>query len=238
MNRLVEPELLDSLPASDPRAVRSRADLRRLNALMDHSGIMLHSLTGSVSNDRRFRIAELGAGDGTFSLKLARRLERAGLQADLMLVDQQNIVAAGTLAEFTAIGWRPEVVQADVFQWLASGPSVDWVLANLFLHHFPRNQLTELLRLAATKTSLLVACEPRRGRFAMSAASILGLIGCNEITRHDAVASVRAGFAGRELSDLWPAGPEWRLAEDAAGFFSHCFSARRLTRRAPVSPTA
>jgi hypothetical protein len=52
------------------------------------------------------------------------------------------------------------------------------------------------------------------------------LIGCNAVTRHDAAASVRAGFAGRELSALWPARPGWRLREGRAGLFSHLFVAR------------
>src|ERR1700733_4212257 len=48
----------------------------------------------------------------------------------------------------------------------------------------------------------------------------------NEVTRHDAVASVRAGFTGRELSRLWPDG-HWRLREALALPFTHVFSARR-----------
>jgi hypothetical protein len=46
------------------------------------------------------------------------------------------------------------------------------------------------------------------------------------VTRHDAVASVHAGFAGRELSRLWP-GEGWRLWEGLTLPFTHVFSARR-----------
>ena len=55
-------------------------------------------------------------------------------------------------------------------------------------------------------------------------------IGANEITRHDAVASVRAGFRGQELSALWPEPDRWRLQEWAASPLSHCFVA---VRKAP-----
>jgi hypothetical protein len=47
------------------------------------------------------------------------------------------------------------------------------------------------------------------------------------VTRHDAEASVRAGFCGRELSELWPKSDAWVLTERAAWPFSHLFVARR-----------
>jgi hypothetical protein len=47
------------------------------------------------------------------------------------------------------------------------------------------------------------------------------------ITRHDAIVSVRAGFVGRELSALWPVDNQWQLSEQSAGWFSHCFIAKR-----------
>jgi hypothetical protein len=55
----------------------------------------------------------------------------------------------------------------------------------------------------------------------------LPLIGCNAVTRHDAAASIRAGFAGGELSALWPGAETWRIDERKCGFSSHCFMASR-----------
>jgi hypothetical protein len=63
---------------------------------------------------------------------------------------------------------------------------------------------------------------------------LIGLIGANAVTREDAVLSVRAGFAGNELSALWPVEHGgWNLREYAAGLFSHCFLATR-GRAAPA----
>ena len=61
----------------------------------------------------------------------------------------------------------------------------------------------------------------------LAAARMCGLIGCNSVTRHDAVVSVRAGFADRELSELWPTEGNWALTEQVLGWFSHFFLARR-----------
>ena len=56
---------------------------------------------------------------------------------------------------------------------------------------------------------------------------LLALIGCNSITRHDAVVSVRAGFREQELSRLWPADTSWLLEERPANWCSHLFIAKR-----------
>jgi hypothetical protein len=53
------------------------------------------------------------------------------------------------------------------------------------------------------------------------------LIGCGPVTRHDGRISVRAGFAGSELSTLWPDKQNWELVERRVGLFSHLFIARR-----------
>jgi hypothetical protein len=56
---------------------------------------------------------------------------------------------------------------------------------------------------------------------------LLFAIGCNDVSRHDAVASVRAGFSGRELSRLWPERDGWTLHEAPAWPFTHAFAALR-----------
>src|SRR4029077_11259442 len=100
-------------------------------------------------------------------------------------------------------------------------------IANLFLHHFEGQRLSTLLRGASTRTRWFAACEPRRSPGALAAASLLGFIGCNRVTVHDARISVRAGFRDRELSAFWPGGHEWALEEWQAGRFTHGFVARR-----------
>jgi len=70
--RRVDPELLDELPPDDPRAQRSRRDLRVVNRIMGHAGVLMHALD-AVATRSPMRLVELGAGDGTLLLRLARR---------------------------------------------------------------------------------------------------------------------------------------------------------------------
>lgn len=232
MRRDVEPELLDDLRPGDPRAIESRADLRRLNFLMGHAGILsrlfCHQFANRSLGSQALRLVELGAGDGTLLLRLARRWSALGVKAEVTLLDRNDLVSAETRLAFARLDWPLQIVATDVFNWLEQpDPHVDVMIANLFLHHFPDTRLRELLYLAAARTNLFVACEPSRSPLALAASRSLWLIGCNATTRHDAALSVHAGFAGRELSALWPSNTNWVTNERSAGLFSHCFVASR-----------
>src|SRR5207248_743350 len=72
--RQPEPELLDQLPAQDARALESRRDLRRLNALMGHAPRLAKAWRRSHPDRWVQTIVELGAGDGTFLLEFARAI--------------------------------------------------------------------------------------------------------------------------------------------------------------------
>ncbi|MGH6671029.1 MAG: methyltransferase domain-containing protein [Xanthobacteraceae bacterium] len=172
-------------------------------------------------------IVDLGSGDGALMLEVARRLAPHWRSVKVILLDQQNIVSAETREGFAALGWHAEAISADVFDFLAGGPDADIVTANLFLHHFTDPQLARLFAGAAKSAWLVAACEPRRGKLAIEFSRMLWTLGCNDVTVHDAVASARAGFAGKELSALWPEQDRWDLHERTALIFTHSFVARR-----------
>lgn len=230
--RKVEAEWLDHLPAHDPRAIRSRRDLKLINVMMLQAGIMARALRSNSAEKQR-TILDLGAGDGTFMLGVARRLSSYWRDVDVILVDRQNIISDATCREFRTLYFRAEPVVADVFDFLERMQgTVDIAVVNLFLHHMPHERLARLLALAARATRLFVACEPRRAAFPLLASRSLWALGCNDVTRHDVVASVRAGFNGKELSALWPDHGAWNLDEHAARLFTHRFVARRTARNA------
>ncbi len=231
MERLVEPEWLDGLPASDPDAARSREDLRRINRLMGHVGIMARLLRRADLGIGCCSLADLGAGDGSFALDLVRCLSPRIRISTVTLVDRVALLSAEAHAGFVRTDCAVEAVCADVFTWLQETRPATVMTANLFLHHFDNEQLARLLKLAAAQSEAFVACEPRRCWLSRTGSSLLGLLGCAAVTRHDAAVSVRAGFAGRELSRLWPEPSRWVLEESRAGLFSHSFLARRVAQR-------
>jgi hypothetical protein len=228
--RVLVAERLDHLAADDPAAMASRRDLCRINRISAQPGIAARALCRHLHRPPR-RILELGAGDGATSLALARRLAPRWPGVTMVLLDQQGLVTPATRQGFAAVGWRAEPAVGDVFDWLAGCTDRRFgaVLANLFLHHFD-GRLRGLLAGAARLAPLFVATEPRRDRLSLAGSRLVGLIGANAVTRHDAPASVRAGFTGQELTAIWP-GEGWETEERRAGPFTHLFVARQDEER-------
>lgn len=232
MIRIVQPELLDELPSHDPLAVASRRDLHRLNGLMRNAVAVSRAIRGSRPSGSRLQIFDLGAGDGQFLLRVAHRVAASNCaHVDAWLVDQQELLRPETQGDFQKLNWNARAVRSGILDFLEHGSGTsDVALANLFLHHFTEEPLRKLLRLASKRTHMFVAVEPRRAALPLFVTRWLWAIGCNSVTRHDARVSVRAGFAGRELSELWPDKADWRLIEKRSGLFSHVFVAERFTQ--------
>lgn len=227
--RVVEPELLDELSPQDPRALRSRRDLRLLNWGMRHPGIMADALSENLGKSTPPRIVELGAGDGHFLLNVARRLRAKWPAAEVTLVDRLDSFDPEIGERFNNLGWsvRTEIKTASDWLQQSHPDSADAIVCNLFLHQFRTEELNHMLQLAARRANLLIALEPRRSFRSRLSGSLLWMIGCGPVTRHDADISIRAGFDGNDLTGIWPDANNWALTERPAGLFSHLFVARR-----------
>lgn len=231
--RQLASEILDALAEDDPRAIRARHDMQRINRLMGSAYIIADAIKRSRCSPAR--IIELGTGDGSMMLRLARRLSSRWPPLHLTLLDRQRLVSDETRDAFRLLGWTVEILHADVVDWSMQmqkqKPAMqrwDIGIANLFVHHFDHTRIAALFDTLCGCTDLFIACEPRRARLPLLASRMVGLIGAGAVTREDAVLSVRAGFHGRELSDAWPgAQAEWLLEEGPAGLFSHRFIASR-----------
>jgi hypothetical protein len=237
--RRVEVEVLDGLEPNDPAAERSRRDLRRIHRAMGTRSILLRALrllTPPGPDAATFRVLELGAGDGSLMLGVARAMAPWWPPVELTLLDRQALVDGETVAGFAALGWSTGVEVVDALDWAGalSGNRLDvngvarWdlIIANLFLHHFEGPQLSALLGAVAAGSDRFVACEPRRDWIALAGSHLVGAIGAGPVTRTDAVLSVHAGFCGNELSAQWAANDSsWHVQEYRAGPFSHCFCA-------------
>ncbi len=241
MPRIVGAEILDGLAVDDPAATRSRRDLRRVHRAMATRSIVSRALRAAIVSTaatRPLQVLEIGAGDGSLLLGVARGLAPAWPPVDLTLLDAQPLVERETIESYGELGWKVVPIVVDVLDWAAAvtdpllpnSATARWdlIVANLFLHHFEDADLAALLGAIAARSDCLFACEPRRAWLALAGSHLLGALGVNAVTREDAVVSVHAGFRARELSALWPnRSAEWRLREYPAGLFSHCFCAER-----------
>ena len=244
MTRIVGSEILDGLAADDPAARRSRRDLKRVHRAMGTRLIIQRALRGfsaSIPDNRPLRVLELGAGDGSLMLSVARALAPSWPQVELTLLDRQALVSHEIIENYARLGWTVVEHVVDALEWAANATDSilkgnqmarwDVIVANLFLHHFEGSQLAMLLNSITATSNGFFACEPRRTWLSLAGSHLAGLIGAGAVTREDAVLSVHAGFRDEELTALWPAAPdEWQVKEYSAGLFSHCFYAERVGR--------
>jgi hypothetical protein len=240
--RVVAAETLDHLAPDDPVAMRSRRDLRRVHRVMGTHAIVCRgwrALMLKKAVTAPLHVLELGAGDGSLLLGVARVLAPRWQRVQLTLLDRQSIVAPATLAGFAERGWSAQTEVIDVLEWAAGhevsppgrpGQRWDLIVTTLFLHHFEGGDLDRLLAAVAARCDRFFACEPRRTRLALAGSHLIGAIGANAVTRGDAVLSVHAGFRDLEISARWPHDVRlWQTREFTAGLFSQCFSALRTT---------
>ncbi|HEY3850957.1 MAG TPA: class I SAM-dependent methyltransferase [Steroidobacteraceae bacterium] len=231
--RLVVPELLDELAPDDPRAERSRRDLQTIHKFMRSVSILRNLIAKLNLRAAPRRIIELGAGDGTLMLAVARSLESRWSGVELTLLDRVDLLTDRTRDAYRRLGWDVRSQRVDVANWtLPDGQArYDLCLTSLFLHHFDGPQLESLMKGIARRADAFVASEPRRDALGRMAALGVGLIGANAVTRGDAMKSVAAGFRGNELGAAWGhSEADWRVDEFGALPFSHCFAAVRRCR--------
>ena len=127
--RVVVPELLDGLAPRDPRARRSRADLRRIHRAMASLTIMRRALRRATDDWQPQTLLEIGAGDGSLMLRLGECQAQYWPQLSVTLVDRVDVVEPHTLDGLRRLGWHPQALTADVFDWLATARAAPGTLS-------------------------------------------------------------------------------------------------------------
>jgi hypothetical protein len=184
-DRILIPEILDSLDHADPRAIRSRADLRLIDWYLGNSRWLLRQL--KMQNPALDRILELGAGEGRLCSKI------------LGTLPQSRVTGLDLIARPENLPDRIQWIHGDFSQNLRQHEA-DACVGSLILHHFSNEALHELGQ-QLQSYRVLAFCEPLRSRVPLFLSG-LSSFAMGEVTRHDMPASIRAGFRRGELAFL------------------------------------
>ncbi len=183
MQRILQPELLDSLPHDHPDALHNRRDLRLINRITGTHRWLVRTLPPLLRPDEL--VLELGAGTG----ELGGRLARAGVQIDGLDLWPRPV---DWLAE-------REWYRADL-QEFAGYSRYTVFVGNLIFHQFSDAHLAALGEKLRRTARIIIACEPVRRRSSQVLFRIAApLFGANHVSLHDAHVSIEAGFRDDEL---------------------------------------
>ena len=196
-DRVPIPEILDSLDPADPRAIRSRADLRLIDWYLGNSRWLVRQLQNQ--GPALHQILELGAGEGGLCQRIVEALP------------ESRVIGLDLTARPKNLPDKIQWIAGDFFQSLPQ-LDADACVGSLILHHFSNDALQQLGR-QLQSYRVIAFCEPLRSRVPLLLAGLSSLA-MGEVTRHDMPASIRAGFRSGELAPLLGLHPRsWKISE-------------------------
>ncbi len=187
--RSIHPERLDSATAED--AAANLADLRRINRYLGGHTTLLRAVARLYAPSDSFSVLDLGAASGDMGQALQRRFPRA------------RVVALDASERHLTQG-RGRRVVADAFRLPVAPQQFDLVMCSLFLHHFPNEQITQLLTSmrSLARRAIIVTDLERHPLARLFLPATRWLFRWHAITLHDGPVSVQAGFLPQELLAL------------------------------------
>ena len=185
MQRVVQPEILDSLPPDHPDALHNRRDLRLTNRILGSHRWFSQVVPPLLRPGER--TLEIGAGTGELGARLNReRVPVDGLDFWPRPVDwpTERMWHIGDLRNFDRY------------------PDYAAVIGNLIFHQFSDAELAALGEKFVTGVRVIVAFEPARRRSSQMLYATFGrLFRANHVSLHDAHVSIGAGFRTDELAE-------------------------------------
>ena len=189
MQRIVQPEILDSLLPDDPAALANRRDLKTYNFLMGNFRWVRKLL---AERPLPGGIIELGAGDGSLgSYLLGRKI----------LSPESNYRGIDFIPRPTEWPDKWRWTRGDLLKVDYNGSSKT-LIANMILHQFEASDLRHLGgKMEQSGIKRLIICEPVRRPLHLWQVGLSRILGMHAVTLHDARVSIHAGFRRDEVVD-------------------------------------
>lgn len=195
-----EEEQMDAADLDPAVYERVLHDLARVNTWTITARPVLVFINRAVGEAKRFRLIDIGFGDGDILRAIARWARRRGIHADLVGVDlNEKSVRAAQLAtpRELAIDYRAGDYRDQ------AGP-FDFVISSQVTHHMTDDQLQAFLRYMEAEARMgWLVCDLHRHRFAHWGFPILArLLRVHRIVREDGQLSIARAFRPAEWEKL------------------------------------
>lgn len=199
--RLIAEEMMDDPSLDEATYIDVVHDLAQVNAVTMAYRPTLAFLDRAIGGRKKFRLLDVGFGDGDMLRRIARWADKRGIEADLVGVDlnTRSLAAArDATPEGASIDYRIGDY-ADL-----AGQGWDCVISSLVAHHMTHDQLVAFLRFmdAEAQAGWLVN-DLHRHRFAYAGYPLLaGLFRWHPIVKHDGRMSIARSYRPAEWEPL------------------------------------
>lgn len=207
-------ELMDADDLAADTYAAVVADLARVNVVTLAARPTLAFLRRHARPGGRYRLLDVGFGDGDMLRRIERWATRRGVAIDLVGVDlnpRSEAAARAHTPAGSAIRWITGDHEA------LAGERWDFVVSSLVAHHMTAAELIAFLRFMAAEARVAwLVNDLHRHRFAYASWPLLARVfGWHPIVRHDGHVSIARSYR--------PA--EWEPLLDAAGVRARVFRA-------------
>lgn len=199
--RATQDELMDD-PALDAGTYTEvLQDLAQVNTVTLARRPTLKFLERAVGDRKRFRLLDVGFGDGDMLRAIQRWADRRGIAAELVGIDlnPRSVAAARDRTPATASIEYRTGDYADL-----AGEGWDCVVSSLVAHHMTRDQLVAFLRFMDEQARAgWFVNDLRRSRFAWLGYPLLArILNWHPIVRHDGRLSIARSYRREEWAPL------------------------------------
>ena len=209
---------MDAAELDPATYARILADLGRVNGWTLARRPTLRFLARALGGKRRFRLLDVGFGEGDMLRAIARWAKRRGIEAELVGVDlNPKSEAVARAATPAALG-----IEYRTGDYRDLGGRFDFVISNLVAHHMSEAELLAFLRYMEGEARMgWMVNDLHRHRLAHAGFPLLcRLMGWHRIIREDGQLSIARSFRP----------DEWREMLDRAGITP---GSARIVRRFP-----
>lgn len=196
------PEMMDDFSMEGEELRDALDKLAGINKLLGGNRVTLQGVKELITlrpEQRSYKVVDIGCGNGDMLRLLADFAIEQSLNFELIGIDANAFTiahAASLSAIYPNISFRCE----DIFR-SPSDEQFDIVLCTLTLHHFPDQEIVELLRIFKKKTALgMVINDLHRSKLAYYLfQAVCFVFGLNRMSREDGLISILRAFKKGDL---------------------------------------
>lgn len=202
--RSEEEEIMDDLSDDSPSLYQALKELDIINHWLGGNAITINTVIKIFKEDpkREWQIADLGCGSGEMLLKIAKWCRSQNIKVQLHGFDANpNVIAYAKnhCSDYPEISFHAENIFSEGFK----NRNFDVICCTLFLHHFPQNDLVNLLKQFQEQSEKVIINDLHRHPFAYySIKWITRFFSKSTMVQNDACLSVWRAFTKKEWKDI------------------------------------